>query len=295
MRLRPALTTLAAVAVVLVGGAACTTAMSAAPGASAAPSRPDAAAAAVPADVRKAGSLVVASEIAYPPFEYYDDQKKPQGIDVDLAAALADRMHLRLDFRNVAWDDLIPTVADHKADAIMSGMTDNAERQKKLTYVDYLIEGSQVVAAKGNPEHITGIDGICGKRVGLQADTTQDDLAKAQAALCVAAGRPKPVITRLGSGEAYPLVKAGKLDAVVDGYTSAAAQVKDGNGAFELAGVQVEASPMGIGLARDRTDLRHAVQLALREIIADGTYLKILDKWGLKAEALTTAAIDGGV
>ncbi|BFU44889.1 ABC transporter substrate-binding protein [Krasilnikovia sp. MM14-A1004] len=286
MRVRPALTAFAVVAAIIGGSATYS---------SAAPSRPDTAAAAVPADVRKAGTLVVASEIAYPPFEYYDDQKKAQGIDVDLATALADRLHLRLDFRNIAWDDLIPTVAGHKADAIMSGMTDNAERQKQLTYLDYLIEGSQVVVAKGNPRHISGIDGICGQRVGLQADTTQDDLAQAQAELCAAAGRPKPTITGLGSGEGYPLVKAGKLDAVVDGYTSAAAQVKDGNDAFELAGVQVEASPMGIGIARDRTDLRHAVQLALREIIADGTYLKILDKWGLKAEALTTAAIDGGV
>ncbi|GAB1640692.1 ABC transporter substrate-binding protein [Krasilnikovia sp. MM14-A1259] len=291
MRARPAVTTLAVVAV-LIGTAITYTS---APSAAAGSSKQNPAAAAVPADIRKAGTLVVASEIAYPPFEYYDDQKKPQGIDVDMAAALADKMNLRLDFRNVAWDDLIPTVADHKADAVMSGMTDNAERQQKLTYIDYLIEGSQVVVAKGNPAHISGIDAICGKRIGLQSETTQDDLAQAQAALCAAAGRPKPIITGLGSGEAYPLIKAGKLDAAVDGYTSAASQVKDGNGAFELAGVQVEASPMGVGMARDRTDLRHAVQLALREIIADGTYLKILDKWGLKGEALTTAAIDGGV
>ncbi|MEU7904896.1 ABC transporter substrate-binding protein [Actinoplanes sp. NPDC049118] len=286
MRVKPALTMLAVVSAVLVGSATYT---------NAAPTGPNPAAAAVPADVRQAGTLVVASEIAYPPFEYYDDQKRPQGIDVELAAALAERLNLRLDFRNVAWDDLIPTVAGHKADAIMSGMTDNAERQQKLTYVDYLIEGSQVVVAGGNPRHIGGIDGICGHRVALQADTTQDDLAQAQSDLCAAAGRPRPTISGLGSGEAYPLLKAGRIDAIVDGYTSAASQVKEGNGGFELAGVQVEASPMGIGIARDRTDLRHAVQLALREIIADGTYLRILDKWGLKAEALTTAAIDGGV
>ncbi|MET8154314.1 ABC transporter substrate-binding protein [Actinoplanes sp. NPDC049668] len=286
MRVKPALTVIAVVTALLAGNAAYS---------SAAPAGTSRAAAAVPADVRQAGTLVVASEIGYPPFEYEDEQGKAVGVDVDLAAALADRLKLRLEFRNVAWDDLIPTVAGHKADAIMSGMTDNAERQKQLTYVDYLVEGSQVVVAAGNPHRIGGIDGICGRRVALQADTTQDELAHAQAALCAAAGRRRPVISGLGSGEAYPLLKAGRIDAIVDGYTSAASQVKDGNGAFELAGVQVEASPMGIGIARDRAELRHAVQLALREIIADGTYLKILDKWGLKAEALTTAAIDGGV
>jgi polar amino acid transport system substrate-binding protein len=283
---KPALATVAVVAAVLVGSATLTYA---------APTGTTTAAAAVPADVRRTGKLVVAAELGYPPFEDYDDQKRPQGVDVDLATALAERLQLSLDFRDIAWDDLIPAVGGRKADAIMSAMTDNAERQKQLTFVDYLVEGSQVVVAEGNPRHIDGVDGICGRRVAVATDTTQDDLVRAQAALCAAAGRRKPTISRLGTGEGYPLLKAGKIDAVVDGYTTAASQIKDGNGAFALAGVQVEASPMGIGIARERTDLRHAVQLALREIIADGTYLKILDKWGLKGEALTTAALDGGV
>src|SRR3954468_1268193 len=114
---KSALATLAVAAAVVVGSATLTYA---------APTTVNPAAAAVPADVRRAGTLVVASEIAYPPFEYYDSQKKPQGIDVDLATALAERLRLRLNFRNVPWDDLLPTVAGRKADAVMSGMTDNA-------------------------------------------------------------------------------------------------------------------------------------------------------------------------
>ena len=286
MRTVRVLTALAVATAVTIGGASYS---------GAAPSAQSAAAAAVPADVREAGGAVVASEIAYPPFEFYDEQKKPQGVDYDLAVALTERMNLRLDFRNVAWDDIIPTVAEHKADAVMSGMTDNAERQQKLTYIDYLVEGSQVVVAQGNPAGIKGLDAVCGRRVAFQAETTQDDLVAAQAKLCTAAGRPAPRVRAVGSGEAYPLLKDGTVDAVVDGYTSAAAQVEDGQDAFKLVGVQLEASPMGIGLAKDRPELRHAVQLALREIIADGTYAKILDKWGLGAVALTTAAIDGGV
>lgn len=277
---------LAVAAAVIIGGAGLS---------DAAPPGPDAAAAAVPADVRTAGVLVVAAEIAYPPFEFYDAQNRPQGVDYDLAAALARRLGLHLDFRNIAWDDIIPAVARHQADAVMSGMTDTAERQQKLTYVDYLVEGSQVVVAKGNPRHIGGLDAVCGHRVALQADTTQDDLVKSQAKLCIAAGRAVPVVRAVGSGEAYPMLEQGSADAVVDGYTTAAAHVRDGKGALELAGVQLEASPMGIGVARDRLELRHAIQLALREIIADGTYARVLDKWGIGAEALTTAAIDGGV
>ena len=286
MRAIRCLTALAAASAVIIGGASYS---------GAAASHQSAAAAAVPADVRQAGVLVVAAEIAYPPFEFYDDQKRPQGVDYDLAVALADRLSLRLDFRNVAWDDIIPTVAEHRADAVMSGMTDNAERQQTLTYVDYLVEGSQVVVAHGNPAGIGGLDDVCGRRVALQADTTQSDLVAAQAKLCTAGGRRAPQVRAVASGEAYPLLGKGAVDAVVDGYTSAAAQVKDGHDAFELVGVQVEASPMGIGLAKDRTELRHAVQLALRDLIADGTYARLLDTWGLRAEALTTAAIDGGV
>jgi polar amino acid transport system substrate-binding protein len=286
MRPNRVTTALAVAAAVIVGGGSFS---------AAAPPGQDSAAAAVPTDVRTAGVLVVAAEIAYPPFEFYDAQNRPQGVDYDLAVALTRRLNLRLDFRNVAWDDIIPTVAQHRADAVMSSMTDTAERQQKLTYVDYLVEGSQVVVAQGNPRHISGLDAVCGHRVALQAGTTQDDLVKSQAKLCTAAGRAAPSVRAAGSGEAYPLLNQGAADAVVDGYTTAAAHVKDSKGALELAGVQLEASPMGIGVARDRLQLRHAIQLALRELITDGTYAKALDKWGIGAEALTTAAIDGGV
>ena len=239
----------------------------------AAPSGRSASAAAVPADVREAGVLVVASEIAYPPFEFYDDQQQPQGVDYDLAVALTERMDLRLDFRNVAWDDIIPTVADHKADAVMSGMTDNAERQQKLTYIDYLVEGSQVVVAQSNPKKIKGLDTrVRPPRRPAGRHDAGRPRRRPRPNCAPRAGRPAPSARAVGSGEAYPLLKDGTVDAVVDGYTSAAAQVEDSRGSFELVGVQLEASPMGVGLAKDRPELRHAVQLALREIIADGTY-----------------------
>jgi polar amino acid transport system substrate-binding protein len=251
------------------------------------------AAGAVPADVRTAGTLHVASDVEYAPNEFFDAQHRPTGLDHDLAVALAKQLHLKLSFDNVGWDDLIPKVKAHSEDVIMSSMTDTAERQKDVSFVDYFIAGSQLVVRAGNPLHVAAIGDLCGHRIAVPSETTHLDIAKAQAARCVNEHRAPMAIVSIDSGAVVPAVKAGKADAAIDDFPVMTYAVGQDHG-VAVAGQQLEAAPYGIGVAHDRVALRTAVQLALEQMQADGTYDKILRAWNVTGGALRTDTIDGG-
>lgn len=249
----------------------------------------------LPADVRAAGVLAVASDIEYAPVEFLDADKRPQGLDYDLAAALAAALGLRLRFESTRWDDLVPTLTQHKNDVIMSGMTDTAARQRNLTFVDYFLAGSQIAVPSGNPRGIAAVATLCGHGVAVIPGSTQADIAAAQSAKCTTAGKPPVRLVQVGMGQGgEAAVRAGRAEAFMDDYPVVAYAVKRSSGFLALAGPQVEAAPYGIGMLPDRTQLRTAIQAALERLIADGTYTTILAKWGLTAGSLKTAAIDGG-
>lgn len=248
----------------------------------------------LPADVVTPGTLTVAADIAYPPNEFLDEQGDPQGVDVDLAAAIADELGADLIFQQVAWDAIIGEIADHRSDLIMSSMTDTAERQQELTFVDYLVVGSQMVVPAGNPAGVEDASSLCGLRVTVQAGTTHLDLAQAQSRLCRGDGHAALEITETASMENLAAVTAGRADVTLDDYPVAAHAVAQ-DPSLELAGRQMESAPYGIGVAQDRPELLTAVQTALQRIIADGTYDAILDEWSIEAGALRTTALDGGV
>jgi polar amino acid transport system substrate-binding protein len=247
----------------------------------------------VPAAIRSAGTLHVSSDIEYAPNEFFDAQKHAKGLDYDLAAALAKELHLKLSFDNVGWDDLVPKIKAHDEDLIMSSMTDTAQRQKDISFVDYFIAGSQMVVRAGNPAHITSIADLCGHSVAVQADTTHQDIAKAESAHCVSAHRPPVSIVVVDSGKSVAAVESGQAEAAMDDFPVMTYAVSQDHN-VELAGAQLEAAPYGIGVARDRTALRDAVQLGLEQMQADGTYGKILKAWDVTSGALRTDTINGG-
>jgi polar amino acid transport system substrate-binding protein len=91
-------------------------------------------------------------------------------------------------------------------------------------------------------------------------------------------------------------VRSGRAVADMNDFPVAAyaAKTLGGGGQFEVVGQQIEAGPYGIGVLKDNTQLRDALQAALKAVIADGTYDQILQKWNVTQGALKTATINGG-
>lgn len=253
----------------------------------------------LPEQVQNRGRLIVGSDIAYAPMEFFKEgTEEAQGVDVDVCGAIAAKFGqgFRCAFRNAVFDTLITGVKAGRFDMIMSSMTDNVERQKEVDFVDYFSAGSSILVEKGNPERITSLSDLCGKTVALQRGTTNEELATEQSRTCTSQGRPAITVLPFDTDpEAQQQVKVGRAVADIADFPVAAYSARtSGNGNdFEVAGEQIDAAPYGIAIAKNKTALRDAVQEALRGIIADGTYDRILDKWGVSPGALKTAAING--
>jgi polar amino acid transport system substrate-binding protein len=247
----------------------------------------------LPQAIRDKGTLVVGSDVAYAPVEFFDtDGKTVLGIDADVAAAIGKQLGLKLELQNGTFDGLIAALTTSKRiDLIMSAMSDNKKRQATVDFVDYFSAGTSIIVKKGNPKGIKGLDDFCGQTVAIQRGTTQDDVAEAQAKKC---GSNKLTILKFDTDpEALLQVKNGRAVADMNDFPVAAYTAQK-QPDFEVTGEQLEAGPYGIGVRKTDTQLRDAIQKALQAIIDNGEYAAILDKWDVAQGGLKTATINAG-
>ncbi|WP_354642290.1 ABC transporter substrate-binding protein [Kitasatospora camelliae] len=251
----------------------------------------------LPEDVQKAGVIKVGSEVAYAPVEFKQGDKIT-GIDPDLADALSKQLGVKFQIQDAGFDTLITSLSTNRIDLIMSAMTDNKERQGKgVDFVDYFRAGTSILVQKGNPKGIKTLDDLCGQTVALQKATVNEDTAKAQSEKCKAAGKGEITIQGYEhDGEALLKVKSGAAVADLNDYPVAAynAQTSGGGKDFEVVGEQIDPGLYGIGVSKEKAQLRDAVKAGVDALIANGEYKKILDKWNVQLGAVSEATVNGG-
>lgn len=252
----------------------------------------------LPAKYQDAKRILVGSDIAYAPMEYYDtDGTTVLGLDKDLADALGKKLGVTFEFRNATFDGLITQLDSGRIDIIMSGMSDTPERQQKIDFVDYYQAGAVLLVKKGNPEGLASIQDLCGRTVAVQRGTTQEGYAEEQSKKCVAnGGKPINLLSFDRETEAMLQVKQGRAASGLQDYPVASynARTSGGGNDFEVVGDQIQAGPLGIGVDKDNTGLRDAIQKALQATIDDGTYKKLIDKYDVPLGAVTEATVNGG-
>ena len=261
----------------------------------------------LPPAIRNAREIDIGADISYAPLEFYDalapdvldrpsGEPDPgvQGIDPDLAAELGRRLGVRVTFVNVNFDSLLDSLQSGRIDAIMSGMSTTPDRTRQASFIEYFRAGTSIVVAKGNPKGIRAIGDLCGKTVTVQSATTQGDLAEEQAKRCPP-GQPMRVRQMDSGSQALLEVKSRHADASLTDFPVAAynAKVSSGGADFEVAGGQIQPWPFGIGVRKADAPLRDALRTALRQIIADGTYDRVLARWNVSDGALKTAQVVG--
>ncbi|WP_244328824.1 ABC transporter substrate-binding protein [Streptomyces marokkonensis] len=260
----------------------------------------------LPEEIKDAGTVKVATDVPYPPFEMYvkEGESELTGLDYDLGQALGAKLGVRFTFTPQKFDGIVPAIQAGKFHAAMSAITDNKERQKVVDFVDYSQSGSGILVAEGNPGKITTLDDLCGNKVAVQTATNQLELLKSHQAECAKAGGGRiDIQTFPKDSDAQLALRSGKVVAQVltkpaAGWT---ARTADDGKTFDLvedpaAPGGYRASPNGIAVSKDLPELTDAIQKALQALIDDGTATKIFEKYGVASiavkEATRNAAVD---
>jgi polar amino acid transport system substrate-binding protein len=244
----------------------------------------DAAAALLPENVAKAGRLVIGTSPNYAPNEYKDNTGKPIGWAIEMTDAIAAKLGLTAEYQIARFENIIPSIAAGKIDVGESSFTDTVKREEQVDFVNYYVAGIQWASAAGKN---VDPDNACGMKVAVQATTYQDTVElPAKSKACVDAGRPAiqkvPFDTQDAAANAVALGQADAFSADSPVTLYAVAQMK---GKLQPAGKAFETAPYGLAVAKG-SGMAQAIQAALQSMVIDGTYAKILDKWGVS---------DGGV
>jgi len=250
----------------------------------------------VPQAVKSKGELSVAEDAGYPPDEFIaPDGHTVIGMDADMAKAIAQLMGLTPKIQNVTFDNILPGLQANKYDLGISSFTDTISREKQVDFVDYLTAGTSVYAKKDGGPDIKSLDELCGHKIGAEKGTTQQAQITKQDAKCKSEGKPgiTPEIFEK-QPDVDLAVSSGRADAAMADTPVAAYIVEKSNGQFKLTSGPIPPEPYGIAIPKN-SGLTQPVFDAVKTLIDNGTYGKILDYWGLQAGAIDTPTIDHGV
>jgi polar amino acid transport system substrate-binding protein len=263
----------------------------AAPTAPIQPGAKDAALAALlPAAIKSAGVIQVGVDATYAPNEYKDANGNAIGWDIDLFNAVATKLGVTATYNIAGFDTIIPNITGGKYDVGVSSFTDTVAREKQVNFVNYYSAGILWASATGKTVDPSN---ACGLKVAVETGTTeQQDEVPAKSAACVTAGKkPIQILQFDGQDQATNAVVLGQADAMsADSPITDYAIAKSG-GKLQAAGKTTDVAPYGIAVDKAST-LDVPIQKALQALVADGTYKKILDKWGVADGALTTITIN---
>lgn len=250
-------------------------------------------AAKVPDAIKADGKIVAGTEATYAPMEFLDaDGKTVIGVDIDLFNAVAARLGLKAEFQQSTFGDIIPGVGTGKYEAGVSAFTINKERIQQANMVSYFNAGTQWAVKKGNPAGVS-IDEPCGKNIAVQKDTVQFDDITVRSSACTSAGKPAVNIHPYpGQDAAANAVVSGKDDAMLADSVVVAYAVKQTNGQLETLGDIYDSAPYGYVVAKPDTQFAEALRASVQSLIDDGSYLKILQNWGVENGAIKTSQIN---
>jgi polar amino acid transport system substrate-binding protein len=233
------------------------------------------------------GTIRYCSDISSPPLEFYTGGQQPTGSDVELGNAIARELGVRPVWVNTAFAGIIPALQAGHCDAILSQLFDKPARRAVVNFVDYMNSSEAVLVRKGNPRHVTGVAGLCGLNVAAETGTTVTDYLAQQSKTCVAHGKkPISVQTFLRDSDALNQLALGHVDAYGTTVETGGYDMSKNPGMFQIAGPPFGQIRTGIATTKQNVALHRAIAAAFAALQRNGTYQKIMAKWGLKLDVL---------
>ena len=220
------------------------------------------------------GKLIMSTNAAFPPYEMTDDSGNVVGIDAEIAAAIAEKLGLELQIDDMDFDAAQLAVQNGKSDICMAGLSVTEDRLLVMDFSDSYATGVQVVIVKEGSD--VTLDNLGEKMIGCQKATT---------GYIYASDTPENggygedhVIAYETGALAVEALKNGQVDCVIIDNEPAKAYVAANEGLTILDGEWVT-EDYAIGMKKGNTALKDAMNNAMAELKADGTFQTIVDKY----------------
>ncbi|MBX7471646.1 ABC transporter substrate-binding protein [Streptomyces sp. MAG02] len=251
----------------------------------------EAAAALLPADVRASGTLTIATSVGTPPgATYLPDGKTVVGQDVDFADAVAKVLGLKLKREVAAFEVILPALDSGKYDLGTGNFGVTDARRKTIDFVTYINDGQGFAVRKDSRlTSVTDLTQLCGLNVASAAGTTFEATLEQNKAKCKEAGKkPYAVQSYSDTGALWISLQQGRSDVVMSTINGLRYAVGQQEGLRFLN----EYHRLDVGFAfKKGTPLAPAFQGAVNRLKKDGTYDRILTKWGTTGSGIEQSQI----
>ena len=216
------------------------------------------------------GTLRMGTNATFPPYEFVGDAGNVQGIDADIAAAIADKLGMKLEITDMEFDSLIPALQSDTIDVALAGMTVTPDRQENVDFSDSYAKGVQVIIVKDGSD-IASPDDLEGKSIGVQTGTTGD--------IYCTDDYGQENVKQFNNGPlAVAALVNGQIDCVVIDQEPAKNYVAANSG-LKILDTAYADEDYAIAIKKGNTELLDKVNGALKELKDDGTLQSIVDKY----------------
>ena len=221
--------------------------------------------------IKAEGVIKMGTEGTYAPFTFHDKDGKLTGFDVEIAEEVANRLGVKAEFIETKWDGMFAGLDAKRFDGVINQVTIRPDRIEKYDFSDSYIVSKAVLIVHGENNEIKSFADLKGKKAGQSLTSDLADIAKSNGAELVQVD---------GFNQALDLLTSKRIDATInDSLSYLDYKIQRPDAAIKVAAEMDTKSESGILFNKGNQELVDAVNKALADMKADGTYLKISQKW----------------
>ncbi|MEK4246358.1 amino acid ABC transporter substrate-binding protein [Psychrobacillus sp. FSL K6-2684] len=223
------------------------------------------------AKVKNSSELLVGTEGTYAPFTFHDESGKLTGFDVEIVEEIASRLGVKAKFMETQWDAMFPGLDSERFDMIANQVGIKPERQEKYDFSDPYISSSAVLVTQANNNDVKAFEDIKGLKSAQSLTSNYGEIAKSYGAELVGID---------GFIQAIELLNSNRVDVTInDKLTVLDYQKQKPEANIKIVAEADDAAQSGLMFRKGSETLVEAVNKALNEMIEDGTYNEISEKW----------------
>ncbi|CUA81729.1 MULTISPECIES: cystine ABC transporter substrate-binding protein [Gulbenkiania] len=222
--------------------------------------------------VKQRGTLKIALEGTYPPFNFKDSTQQLTGFEVELGNALAKRLNVKPEFVTGEWSGLLAGLQSGKFDVVMNQVSITDKRKEVFDFSQpYTVSSAQLIVRKNETRSFRNLDDLKGKKLGVGQGSNYADMAKAVSGI--------EVKTYPGAPEYLQDLATGRIDAALNDSLLIPFAIKEAKLPLKAGSPVGGTTEMGIPFAKNNPKFKAALDKALTDLKADGTFRKISVKW----------------